>query len=315
MRPILILLTITAFGGATFSWAEGVKLSAKPKWGHLQVGDTKREYLYYIPAKAPPVALPLILVLHGGAGNPEGMEKLTFNRFNELADQDPAIIVYPAGIEHNWNDGREDVDSAAFEMDVDDVGFISKLIDEMVQIENADPKRVYVTGISNGAMMCHRLACELSDKIAAIAPVAGSMPTNLPQKCRPVNPVSVLMINGDKDPLVPFGGGTVHFFNRQRGRVIPVADTARHWALMDGCDGNATTTALPLEDPKDPTRVDRVTYPTAPSGAEVFLFVVHGGGHTWPGGLKYLGEWAVGKVSHQLQATDLIWDFFKRHHR
>jgi polyhydroxybutyrate depolymerase len=189
------------------------------------------------------------------------------------------------------------------------------LIDEMVQIENADPKRVYVTGISNGAMMCHRLACELSAKIAAIAPVAGSMPTNLPQKCRPVNPVSVLMINGDKDPLVPFEGGTVHFFNRKRGEVISVADTARHWALMDGCDGNATTVTLPVEDVKDPTRVDRVTYPTAPSGAEVFLFVVHGGGHTWPSGLKYLGEWAVGKVSHQLQATDLIWDFFKRHHR
>jgi polyhydroxybutyrate depolymerase len=310
-RVILLAVLFLLTSGAH----AGTKLSAKPKWGHLQVGGLQRDYIYYIPAKAPVKPLPLILVLHGGTGKPEGMEKLTFNRFNELADQDPAIIVYPAGIDHNWNDGREDVSSTAFKENIDDVGFISKLIDEMVQIENADPHRVYVTGISNGAIMANRLACELSDKIAAIAPVSGSMPVNLPAVCSPKYPVSVLMINGDKDPLVPFEGGTVHFFNRKRGQIISAPQTAAHWAQMDRCLGNPVTVALPVKDPQDPTRVDRITYPSAKNGAEVFLFVIHGGGHTWPDGLRYLGEWAVGKVSHQLAATDLIWDFFKRHSR
>ncbi len=312
MRTLYFLL-ISMMLAATAQ--AGVKLSAKPKWGHIQVGQLKRDYIYYIPAKAPVKPLPLILVLHGGTGKPEGMEKLTYNRFNELADEDNAIIVYPAGIDHNWNDGRNDVSSKAFQENVDDVGFISKLIDEMVNIENADPHRVYVTGISNGAMMCNRLACELSDKIAAIAPVAGSMPANLPDRCQPKFPVSVLMINGDKDPLVPFEGGDVHFFKHKRGQVIPVQDTALHWAVLDGCPNNPTRAPLPVKDLRDLTRVERVVYPPSKSGAEVFLFIVHGGGHTWPGGLPYLGEWAVGKVSRQLDATDLIWDFFKRHER
>ncbi len=275
----------------------------------------KRTYVLYRPATLDPkLRHPLLLCLHGGTGTGSGMQKLTFDRFNELADRDGWLVAYPDGIGKNWNDGRK-IDDEAHGKDLDDVGFLSALIDLMVQKEGVDPKRVYVTGISNGAMMTCRLVCELSDKIAAGAPVAGSMPKNLPAVCSPKFPVSMLFINGDKDPLVPFEGGFVHFFRRKRGEIIAPARAAADWAALDGCKGAPVTTALPVLDPKDPTRVDRIAYPPSANGSEVLFFVVHGGGHTWPGGLRYAGEWMVGKVSRQLDASDLIWDFFKRHSR
>lgn len=275
----------------------------------------KRAYTYYQPSTLKTgVKVPLILVLHGGSGTGAGMQKLTFDRFNQLADRDGALILYPEGIGRNWNDGRP-IDDEAHGKDLDDVGFLSSLIDRFISQYGADPKRVYVTGISNGAMMSCRLACELSDKLAAAAPVAGSMPTNLPARCAPKHPVSMLFINGDKDPLVPFNGGSVHFFRHKRGEVIAVRQAVSDWAALDGCKDAPVTQTLPVKDPKDPTRVDRIAYPAAKDGSEVFLFVIHGGGHTWPGGKRYAGEWAVGKVCRQLDATDLIWDFFQRHHR
>lgn len=274
-----------------------------------------RTFVLYRPANLDSaVKHPLVLCLHGGTGTGSGMQKLTFDRFNELADRDGWMVVYPDGIGKNWNDGRK-IDDEAHGKNLDDVGFLSHLIDLCIQENSADPKRVYVTGISNGAMMTCRLACELSDKIAAGAPVAGSMPTNLPASCAPRHPVSMLFINGDKDPLVPFQGGFVHFFRRKRGEVIAPAQAAADWAALDGCKDAPVTQALSVKDPNDPTRVDRIAYPTSPNGSEVFFFVIHDGGHTWPSGMKYLGEWAVGKVSSQLDACDLIWDFFKRHTR
>ncbi len=296
--------------------AKDVQLSAKTQSGSIAVGGLKRTFLYYIPSYSRDLnLLPLVLVLHGGSGNPESMEKLTFNRFNELADRDGTIVVYPAGIDKNWNDGRNVPESKAFRENIDDVGFISALIDHFVANFKANPQYVYVTGISNGGIFSTRLACELSNKIAAAAPVAGSMPSNLPASCTPKFPVSMLFINGDKDPLVPFNGGQVHFFRRKRGEVIPVSEAARIWAKLDGCKNAPVSEVLPVKDPKDPTRVEKISYLSSKNHKDVSLYVIHGGGHTWPNGLRYAGEWAVGKVSHQLDATDVIWDFFKRHSR
>lgn len=301
-----LLLSCPAFAASLSSHSQNSEMT----WDGL-----KRTYTLYRPAHLDPKTQhPLLLCLHGGTGTGSGMQKLTFDRFNELADRDGWLVAYPDGIGKNWNDGRK-IDDEAHGKNLDDVGFLSALIDLMVQKEGADPKRVYVTGISNGAMMTCRLACELSNKIAAGAPVAGSMPKNLPAVCSPKFPVPMLFINGDKDPLVPFEGGFVHFFRRKRGEIIAPAQAAADWAALDGCKGAPVTTALPVKDPKDPTRVDRIAYPRSANGSEVLFFVVHGGGHTWPSGMKYAGEWAVGKVSRQLDTCDLLWDFFKRHSR
>src|SRR6185295_15856333 len=156
-------------------------------------------------------------------------------RFNELADRDGFIAVYPAGIERNWNDGRKIQNYRAMRENIDDVGFISSLMDWFQKKYPLDPRRIYVTGISNGAMMSCRLACELSGRIAATAPVAGSIPKDITGRCDPKNPVSMMFINGDEDPLVPFFGGAVHFWNKKLGEVVSVQEAAATWALKDGC--------------------------------------------------------------------------------
>ena len=166
----------------------------------------ERTYHIHIPIpasydKASPI--PLLIVLHGGGGTGEGMVKLTQGGFNILSDKEGFIVVYPDGIEKHWNDGRENVRYRAHREKIDDVGFISALTDHLVKQYNIDIKRVYVTGISNGAMMSLRLACELSEKITAIAPVAGSMPENMPSQCSPSRPIPVLMISNTDDRLVP----------------------------------------------------------------------------------------------------------------
>jgi len=125
--------------------------------------------------------LPLVIVLHGGGGTGEDQVKLTEGGLNTLADKEGFIVVYPDGFDKHWNDGRsgEETGYRTQEENIDDVGFISSLISYFIKELNIDPKRVYVTGMSNGAMMSYRLACELTEKIAAVAPVAGNMPQNL----------------------------------------------------------------------------------------------------------------------------------------
>jgi len=168
-------------------------------------GGLQRTYSVHIPNsydKTSPT--PLVISLHGGGGTGQGMNKLT--NFDSIADAENFIVIYPDGFEKHWNDGRNVQRYRTQAQNIDDVGFISALIDNISNEVNIDAKRVYVTGISNGAMMSHRLGCELSQKIAAIAPVAGNIPANMASVWSPSRPVSVLIINGTDDPLVPWAG-------------------------------------------------------------------------------------------------------------
>ena len=293
------------------------RLISQTQAGSMPFDGLTRTYRFYLPhpAKAAPRKVPLVILLHGGSGNAQSMEKLTLQRFNELADRDGFIALYPDGVGHNWNDGREVPASQAHRAKVNDVGFLMALIDRFVKEYGADPACIYVTGISNGAMMSLRLACELSDKIAAVAPVAGSMPKNDWESCKPRFPVSVLFINGSEDPLVPFQGGWVHFFRQKRGEVLSVPESAKLWAWIDGIKARPVTENLEHLDQSDPTSVQRITWSPGKDNTEVVLYLVRGGGHTWPGGWRYAGEWLVGKVSRNLDASDVIWEFFKRHKR
>ena len=298
-------------------WAAKPVLKSQTLSASMAFGGLTRTYRYYLPGRVTgaPSKVPLVLILHGGSGNAQSMEKLTFQRFNELADQEGFIALYPDGVGRNWNDGREVPASRAHREKIDDVGFLSALIDRFVKEYGVDPLRVYVTGISNGAMMSLRLACELSDKIVAVAPVAGSMPKNGLEACKPRFPVSVLFINGTEDPLVPYQGGWVHFLRQKRGEVFSVPESAKLWAWIDGCKGRPVTESLPRLDSKDPTSVQRIYWPIGNNKAEIVLYVIRGDGHTWPKGWKYAGEWLVGKVSRNLDASDVIWEFFKHHKR
>ena len=273
----------------------------------------QRTYLLYTPKTLDKTKkAPLLIVLHGGGGDgAPGMERLTKHGFNALAEQEGFVVAYPNAFEKHWNDGRQSRWRASKE-NIDDVGFISNLIDGLSAELNIDEKRVYVTGASNGAMMSHRLACELSHKIAAFAPVMGAMPENLPQNCSPSASVPILMINGVADPLVPWEGGDVHFGPLKLGRVLSVYDTVNFWVKRNDCSPTPTLTWEPDVDADDGIQVRREEYCRGLGGSKVILYAVEGGGHTWPGGLQYAPVWLVGKTSRDINATEVIWDFLKK---
>jgi polyhydroxybutyrate depolymerase len=277
---------------------------------------SERTYHIHIPIpasydKASPI--PLLIVLHGGGGTGEGMVNLSQGGFNKLSDKEGFIVVYPDGIEKHWNDGRENASYRAHREKIDDVGFISALVEHLAKEHNIDMKRVYVTGISNGAMMSFRLACELSEKITAIAPVSGAMPENLPARCSPSRPIPVLMISNTDDRLVPWEGGDIRFGRKTFGRTLSVPETVKYWVNHNQCSLPPTVSVEPDRDPKDGTRVRKELYNQCREGSEVVLYAIEGGGHTWPGGHQYLPEWMVGKTSRDIDANEVIWDFFRRH--
>jgi len=297
-----------------FSFQNGIASQESRPGDSIIFAGLERTYRIYMPPsydKSTP--LPLLIALHGGGGSGEKMEELTLGGFNRLSDQEGFIVVYPDGIEKHWNDGRENVKYRAHREKIDDVGFISALIDHLVKQYNIDIKRVYVTGISNGAMMSFRLGCELSEKIAAIAPVSGAMPKDL--VCSPLRPVSVLVISNKEDPMVPWEGGEIRFGRQRFGEVLSVEESVRLWVHHNQCSSSPANLLEPDKDPQDGTRVRREEYGQGKEGTEVVLYAIEGGGHTWPGGQQYLPAWIIGKTSRDIDANEVIWNFFKRHAR
>jgi len=144
--------------------------------------------------------------------------------------------------------------------------------------------------------------------VQAIAAVTASLPEAL--ACDPTRAVSVLILNGTADPLVPYAGGEITVLRRQLGRVRSTEETYQFWAEANGCQGPAAVTAMPDLDTKDKTKVQRTALETCADGTRVELYTIFGGGHTWPGGPQYLPAWAVGRVSRDLHASQVIWEFF-----
>jgi len=279
-----------------------------------------RTYLIHAPASPKDSGpVPLVLVLHGGGSNGAQTVQLTRGEFDRLSDRDDFVVVYPDGLHKHWNDGRNSGEvvygNANGETLQDDVGFLSALIDRLIGTRNVDPRRVYVTGMSNGALMAYRLGCEIPDKLAAIAPVDGSLVVRVAETVSPRRPLAVLAINNTKDPLVPWNGGDLHgpFGRRSLGKVLSVGQTIEFWVRSDHAAVIPVVTNLPEVDPNDDTRVNRSEYGKGDEGSEVVLYTIEGGGHTWPGGVQYAPVIIVGKTSHQIDACQVIWEFFQRH--
>ncbi|MGB8326856.1 MAG: PHB depolymerase family esterase [Steroidobacteraceae bacterium] len=266
----------------------------------LATSGVTRSYRAYVPRHLQHPA-PLLIVLHGGQGDAAGMERLTRAAFNRLADQSGALIVYPEGIGRSWNDGRDDSVTRATRERVDDVGFLRAVVSELDRRYGVRRDGVFATGISNGALMSLRLACDAADMVSGIVAVAGNLAASLGPRCEPARPIRVAFINGTRDPLVPWQGGGVGFAGR-RGDVWSAERSFSWFAGRFHCRDRGA----------DP-RIDRV----AADGtalilsrargcdrpSEVRLYRIEGGGHTWPGGVAYAPEFLVGKVSQELDAA------------
>ena len=279
------------------------KLPADDTKESIQVGGETREYALHVPRRfSGGSKMPLLLVFHGGGGHAWQMPK--FTNFDEIADESGFVVAYPEAVNKSWDDTRG-LSKA------NDVGFVRTLIEHLEKQFPIDSTRVYATGISNGGFFSNRLACDLSDKIAAIAAVAATMPTTLPENCHPVRPISVLYMNGTKDPLVPINGGPVGAnLGLHRGACVSLVDAVRFWTKWDQTSSTPQIFDLP-DRVDDGTHVKREVYGSGRSRTEVVVYRIEGGGHTWPGGSQYLPKIMVGKASKQIDGTQVIWDFFR----
>ncbi len=274
----------------------------------VQDGRQRSLRLYVPPGHSEP--LPVVLVLHGGGGTGGGMEWLTRRGFNRIADRDGAMVVYPDGIDHGWNDGRSANRSAA-DAAIDDVAFLRALPLELAALHPIDRKRLYVTGISNGGMMSYRLACDAAELFAAAAPVAANLSVELEPRCHPARAIPLLVMNGTDDPIMPWKGGVVRVLWMTRGSVLSTEDTVARWLALDHC-GALEPQALIEANPADGTAAAPRSAHCA-DGGEVRLYEIRGGGHTWPKGQPYLTSRIVGRASQALDANETIWAFLRQH--
>lgn len=284
--------------------------------GEMVVDGLKRTYIVHLPRNfSEDEHLPLLIALHGGGGSGFDMERLTRGGLNVLAERERFVVVYPDGVEGHWNDGRNLSRYRAQRENIDDVAFISALIDLFVGEYGVNGSRVYVTGMSNGGLMTYRLACEIPERMAAVAVVGVSMSENLYDSCSPRTQVPIMIILGTDDPIVPWDGGELHFGPVKLGRVVSVEKTVEYWADRNGCTVRHGQEYLPDADPEDGTRVWVERYSNCSGGAEVVLYGIEGGGHTWPGGYQYLPRSIIGKTSGDIDASGVIWKFFSSYSR
>jgi polyhydroxybutyrate depolymerase len=231
---------------------------------------------------------PVVLNFHGYTS--DATQEDLLSHMSEKADKEGFIAVHPQGLNASWNAGA--CCGMSTMTQVDDVQFVSDLIDSLEAQLCIDSKRIFATGMSNGGFLSHRLGCELSNRIAAIAPVAG---VNGLATCKPPRPVPVMHFHGTADGLVPWNGNpTLNF--------IPVPQSFSDWAARDGCTGMPVET-FRMND------AHCATYQQCGAGTTVTLCTVDNGGHTWPGGTPIP---SLGYTTPNLSATDAMWEFFKK---
>jgi len=264
------------------------------------------------PAKATQSPRPLLLVLHGGDGSGSGMEALTLGQFNRIADKFGVFVAYPDGVGRSWNDNRTDMNTQGVKADVNDVDFLRTLVARISAQHQINAKRIYVTGISTGGFMAFRLAGEAADTITAIAPVAASLPVELARECRPPRMISIAMINGTDDPMMPWLGGDIKVLGTRRGQVLSTQESFEHWAKFGDC-AIPTTHMQRDKVPEDGTSLVRHVARECKNNSEIRLYEMLGGGHTWPSGHPYLGQRTIGRVSRELNASEEIWNFLSRY--
>ncbi|HZY39179.1 MAG TPA: PHB depolymerase family esterase [Mucilaginibacter sp.] len=266
------------------------------------VDSLNRRFVVYVPRSDNNLQkLPVLISLHGRFGT--GAQMMSFADFRPIADKEKFIVVCPDGIDRSWNAG---LNTPAHKKGVNDVKFIDQLITYVLNTYHGDAKRVYITGMSNGGFLASRVACEMPNRIAAIAAVGASMDKNM--NYLPTRPIPVMYIQGTKDPLVPFDG--IAKRNSARRLIYSHADMLKLWIDADGCDEKPAITNLP-DNAGDGTTITKEEYTNAKTGVKVIGYTITNAGHTWPGGTQYLPKVMIGSVSHNMNACEVIWAFFK----
>jgi len=254
----------------------------------LAFGGLDRTYILHIPpsydGRTP---MPLVLNFHGFGSN--ARQQAAYSRFPAKADVEGFVVVSPDGVDAQWNIAR----SSSLP---DDLGFAKALMDAVQAEVCIDPARTFAAGMSNGAAFAQQVACAMPERIAAVAAVTAMV---YPLTCSTDLPIAVIGFHGTEDPCVPYGGGPVTCGAGGR-RVPPVENSALNWARHDGCDVSGSRKRLS-------DHVRTVAYSECQGEAAVVLYIIEGGGHTWPGSVDVA---RLGATTHEIDATKEIWEFF-----
>lgn len=335
---LILLVSLFIFSGFRERQEMNQNISGPGDYVREVSGWKGRNYNLHIPASYKDAPAPVVVALHGGGGNSKTQIELTCPGGDEnhpkcldkLADREGFIVVYPNGTPNKtllsasrfrtWNatgginEKYRCIGGAACSENVDDIAYFKALIEEVSKVVYIDEKRIYVTGISNGGAMAHRLACELSDRIAAIAPVAAGNQYAAVWGCNIKRPVPILEIHGLEDKQWPYEGGygePAFGFIPQGEReeykkiMVLIHDSIADWAKRNGC--------APTPQIENSGSITKETYGKCENNAEVIHYKIKDAGHTWPQGYQYFDESYVGKTSQEINANEVIWEFFKKH--
>ena len=293
--PVIALLAL-AIG------CHGVRAQSGDRTITIESGGRIRTSILHVPPSyADGTPMPLVLFMHGGGGN--GAQAQRSYGMDAVADREGFLVAYPNGTGNfgnllTWN--AANCCSYAYENNVDDVGFLRALVEELERTYSIDPRRIYATGMSNGGMMTYRLGCRMSDKLAAIAPVAGALNET---SCTPSDPLPVIVFHGTDDQHVPYNGGV------GPETLYPRVDEPVSHAI-DFWVGRDQTVTTPVTETSASGNIITDTYGGGVRGTEVVLYTIRDGGHAWPGGAGS----ATGDVpTQEISASELIWAFFERH--
>ena len=258
-----------------------------------------RNYIVFLPQNYNGTdKLPVVFNLHGYTVNMT--QQMNYSRMNIVADTAGFIVVYPNAVNTAWNW------RISGPPNVNDVGFIDALIDTLSAHYRIDVTRIYCCGLSMGGHMSNRLACELSNRIAAIASVAGTMAQSIANTCSPNHSMPVLLMHGTADPILPYNG---------KSERLAVDTLLAKWANFNLCTQSDTIT-VPNLDTLDGCTVQKINYTYCSDSADVILYKVINGGHTWPGGdtnYLHIPGYDLGNTNFDINASEIIWNFFKNY--
>jgi polyhydroxybutyrate depolymerase len=277
----------------------------------IDIDGVKRSYSLQLPAKR---LVPLVVVLHGKTQR--GADMMTRTAWPQVAKREGFAVVFPDGLNHAWADARTKAGPALRgpPAGTDDVAFIAKLVEKLVANGTADPRRVYVTGISNGGAMAMTLVCARADLFAAGASVSMNLTDEAAVTCHPSRPLPMLLMNGTADLLVPYEGGRGSSYYAADG-FWSTDETLAFWRKLNGCEtDNADATDLPDRAPADQSTVTRISS-RCPGGHDVVLYRINQGGHRMPGfspdaRFPKVAASLLGSQNGDIDAAETIWTFF-----
>jgi polyhydroxybutyrate depolymerase len=282
-----------------------------PKEVQLGHDNYIRNVTYHIPKRLRRRRRGLVLLLHDADETPESTMRMTKRGFNKLSDRHNFIVGYPEALNLHWNDARTDSISLSHYNEIDDVGFIDQVVQYAIDSFRIDPERIFVSGFSEGGLMVFRLACERPHVFKGFASVAASLSLDQLVECTPDTTISLMMINGTRDPILPYDGGQMEIDETEAGSMLAPEEAINFWLEENQCTEKSSEKDMANRDTFDETRSIRTTYNDCEQKNEIVLIRVVNGGHAWPGGRQYQNERSIGKVSDDFDASEEIWKFFR----